>query len=121
MALLGVHKGAQTSDCPPQSPSRCLETARPALGRDPRPGEEDSGSQTDLLTPWHDGRAEIIPFQHMLALLGGKGISHEGSETGDLPSHGEKLRISTPAQVGPACVVREGTPWGPRCLERYTM
>ena len=37
-----------------------------------------SGSQIDLLTLWHDGRAEIIPFRYMPVLLGGKGISHVG-------------------------------------------
>jgi hypothetical protein len=29
-----------------------------------------------LLTPWYDGRAEIIPFRYLPVLLGGKGTSH---------------------------------------------
>ena len=41
-----------------------------------RPGAEVSGSQTNVLTPWYDGRAEIIPFRYLPALFGGKGISH---------------------------------------------
>jgi len=50
-----------------------------------------SRSQTDLLTPWHDGRAEIIPFRYLPDLLGGKGTSHVGWDTGDLPSQGNSF------------------------------
>jgi len=48
-ALAATHKRVQTVSGPPQSPIRSLEV---------------SLSQTDLLTPWHDGRAEIIPFRY---------------------------------------------------------
>ena len=58
-----------------------------------------SGSQTDLRTPWYDGRAEIIPFRYLLVLLGGKGTSHVGWDTSDLPSQGEKLRVSNPTRL----------------------
>jgi hypothetical protein len=85
----------QTSVCPSKSPSRSLEAARP-VGRDLRPWAKVSGSQTDLLTPSHDGRAEIIPFRYMPVLLGGKGISHVGWDTGDLPSQGEKYGYRNP-------------------------
>ena len=34
-------------------------------------GEEYFGISTDLLPPWHDGRAEIIPFRHLQVMLGG--------------------------------------------------
>ena len=44
--LAAKQKRAQTASGPPQSPIRSLEI---------------SGSQTDLLTPWYKGRAEIIP------------------------------------------------------------
>jgi hypothetical protein len=64
------------------------------VGRALLPGAEVSGFPTDLRTPRHDGRAEIIPFQNMPALLGGKGISYVGLDTGDLPSQGERLRVS---------------------------
>jgi hypothetical protein len=47
-----------------------------------------SGSQTDLLTPWYDGPAEIVPFWYLPVLLGGKRMSHVGWGTGDLPSQG---------------------------------
>ncbi len=40
-----------------------------------------------------DGWAEIIPFRYLPVLLGGKGTSHVGWDTGDLPSQGEKLRV----------------------------
>ena len=39
---------------------------------------EVSGSQTDPLTPWYNGRAGIIPFQYSPGLLRGKGTSHVG-------------------------------------------
>jgi hypothetical protein len=52
------------------------------------------GSQTDLLTPWYDGRAEIIPSRCLPVLLGGKGTSHVGWNTGDLTSQGKKKRVS---------------------------
>ena len=51
-----------------------------------RLGAKVSGSQNDLLTPWHDGRADIIPVRYLPVLLGGKSISHVGWDTGDLPS-----------------------------------
>jgi hypothetical protein len=44
--LAAKQKRTQTASGPPQSPIRSLEI---------------SGSQTDLLTPWYKGRAEIIP------------------------------------------------------------
>ena len=37
-------------------------------------------------SPWYDGRAEIIPFRYLPVLLGGKGTSHVGWYTGDLPA-----------------------------------
>ncbi|MFN9904485.1 MAG: hypothetical protein ACK55Z_38065, partial [bacterium] len=62
-----------------KSPSQPL--LRDGAGRAP-PWAEVSGSQTDLLTPWHDGRAEIIPFQYMPPLLGeGKGIRSKHRST----------------------------------------
>jgi len=73
------HKGAQTAIGPSQSPSRSLETARPvgrASALDLCPGAKVSGSKTDLLTPWYDGKAEIIPSRYLPVLLGGKGTSH---------------------------------------------
>ena len=63
-----------------------------------RPGAKVSGSQPDLLTPWYDGRAEIIPFRYLPVLLGGKGTSHVGWDTGGLPSQGKKLRASNPTR-----------------------
>jgi hypothetical protein len=51
-----------------------------------------------LLTPWYDGWAEIIPFRCLPVLLGGKGTSHVGWDTGDLPSQGKKLRASNPTR-----------------------
>ena len=68
------------------------------------PGAEVSGSQTDLLTPWYDGWAEIIPFRYLPVLLGGKGTSHLGWAMGDLPSQGENLRGSNPTR--PMCSPR---------------
>jgi hypothetical protein len=56
---VGKHKGAQTAIGPSQSPNRSLETVRPvgrASALDFCPGAKVSGSQTDLLTPWYDGR-----------------------------------------------------------------
>jgi hypothetical protein len=87
------HKGAQTA-----IGGTCL---RCGLGL----GAKVSGSQNDLLTPWYDGRAEIIPLRSYLpVLLGGKGTSHVGWDTGDLPSQGKKLRASNPTQ--PMCSPR---------------
>ncbi len=63
-----------------------------------RPGAKVLGSQTDLLNPWYEGRAEIVPFQYLPVLLGGKGTSHVGWDTGDLPSQGEKPRASNPTR-----------------------
>jgi hypothetical protein len=91
---VGKHKGEQTAIGPSQSPSRSLETAR-SVGR-VRPGAKVSGSQTDLLTPWYDGWAEIIPFRYLPVLLGGRGTSYVGWDTGDLPSHGENYGHRTP-------------------------
>jgi hypothetical protein len=45
----------------------------------PPPWAKVSGSQTDLLTPWYDGRAEIIPFRYLPVLLGGKGTLQVGA------------------------------------------
>jgi hypothetical protein len=101
---MGKHKGAQTAIgfLLSQSPSRSLETARPvgrASALDFCPGAKVSGSQTDLLIPWYDGWAEIIPFQYLPVLLGGKGTSNVSrGDTGDLPSRGKKLRTSTPRE-----------------------
>ena len=55
---------------------------------------EGSGSQTDPLTPWYNVRAGIIPFRYSPRLLGGKGTSHIGWETGELTSKGKKIRVS---------------------------
>ena len=110
---VGRHKGAQTAIGPSQSPNRSLETARPvgrASALDLCPGAEVSGSHTDLLTPWYDGWAEIIPFRYLSVLLGGKGTSHVGCDTGDMPSQGKQLRASNPP--GP-CVPHGGTPEAP--------
>jgi hypothetical protein len=98
VARRGGHRGAQTAIGPSQSPSRSLETAR--RGTCLRPGAKVSGSQTDLLTPLHDGRAEIIPFRYLPVLLGGQGTSHVGR----LPSRGKKLRGSNPTR--PMCSPR---------------
>ena len=109
----GRHKGAQTAISPSHSPSRSLETAR-TLGRacalDFCPGAKVSGSQTDLLTPWYDGWAEVFPFRYLPVLLGGKGTSHVGWDTGDLPYQGENYGHRTPP--GP-CVPHGGTPEAP--------
>ena len=94
---VGKPKGAQTAIGPSQSPSRSLETAR-SVGRASTLGRRFSGSQTDLLTPWYDWRAEIIPFQYLPVLLGRKGTSHVGWDTGDLPSNGKKLRAPNPTR-----------------------
>ena len=63
--LSATHKRAQTVSGPPQSPTRSLEV---------------SGSQTDLLTPWYKGLAEIIPFRYSPVLLGGQGTTERESE-----------------------------------------
>jgi hypothetical protein len=105
---VGKHKGAQTAIGPSPSPSRSLETARPvgrASALDLCPGAKVSGSQTDLLTPWCDRRAEIIPFGYLPVLFGGKGTSHVGWDTGDLPSQGKNYGHRTPP--GP-CVPHGG-------------
>jgi len=60
-------------------------TARAVRAYDGESGAKVLGSQTDLLTPLYDGRAEIIPFRYLPVLLGGKGTSHIGWDTGDLP------------------------------------
>jgi hypothetical protein len=39
---------------------------------------QHKGAQTDLLTPWYNGWAEIIPFRYLPVLLEGKGTSHVG-------------------------------------------
>jgi hypothetical protein len=74
-----THKRTETVSGPPQSQTRSLE---------------GSGSQTDPLTPWYNVRAGIIPFRYSPHLLGGKGTSHIGWETGELTSKGEKIRVS---------------------------
>jgi hypothetical protein len=63
-----------------------------------RPWAKVLGSQTDLLTPCYDGRAEIIPSRCLPVLLGGKGTSHVGWDTGDLTSQGKKIRLSNPTR-----------------------
>jgi len=95
----GGHRGAQISIGPSQSPSRSLETA--PRGTCLRPGAKVSGSQTDLVTPWYDGRAEIIPFQYLPVLLSGNGTSHAGWDTGDLSSQVKNYGHRTPP--GPCC------------------
>ena len=81
----------RTQGGPSQSPSRSLETslspARPR-GTCLRPGAKVSGSQTDLLPPWYDGRAEITGRYR-------KGTSHVGWGTGDLPSQEENYGYRT--------------------------
>jgi hypothetical protein len=62
-------------------------------------GAKVSGSQTDLLTPWYDGWAEIIPFRYLPVLLGGKGTSHVGWDTDDLPSQREREREEREREV----------------------
>jgi len=61
-----------------------------------RPGTKVSGSQPDLLTPCYDGLAEIIPFRYLPVLLGGKGTSRVGWDTGDLPSQGIESNPTRP-------------------------
>jgi hypothetical protein len=102
---VGRHKRAQTASGPSQSPSRSLETARPG-GTCLQPGAKVSGSPTDLLTPWYDGRAEIIPFQYLPVLPGGKGTSLVGWDTGNLPSQGKNYGYRTPPVP---CVPHGGT------------
>ena len=64
-----------------------------------RPGAKASGSRTDLLTPWHDGQAEITPFRYLPVLLGGKGTSHVRRET--VTSHPrEKNYVRSPPVPG---------------------
>jgi hypothetical protein len=52
------------------------------------------GIQPDPLTSWYNGRAGVIPFRYSPDLPGGKGTSHVGWDTGDLPSQGKKIRAS---------------------------
>ncbi len=90
-----------------------------------------SGYQTDLWTP--GGRAKIIPFRYMPALLRGQGISHVGCDTGDLPSQGKQLRVSSPTwpRLPSRAWCAEGllvlalaaprSPWGARSLESDTI
>jgi hypothetical protein len=78
------------------------------------PGAKVSGYQTDLLTPWYDGRAKIIPVRYLPMLLGGKGMSHVGRGTGDLPSQGTKLRVLNPAWARYPHVVAPVAPQCPR-------
>jgi hypothetical protein len=61
-----------------------------------------SGSQTDLLTPWHAGRAEIPPFNYIPPLLGGKWISNVGWDAGDLPNL-EKYATTLNKHKNPSC------------------
>ena len=86
-----THKRDQTVAGPPQSPPRSFE---------------GSGSQTDPQPPWYNRRAGIIPFRCSPDLLGGKGTSHVGWDTGGLPSRGKKYVNRTPP--GP-CVPHGGT------------
>jgi hypothetical protein len=55
-------------------------------------------AQTVSLTPWYNGRAGMIPFRYSPDLLGGKGTSHVGWDTGDLPSKGKQIRASNPTR-----------------------
>jgi hypothetical protein len=57
------------------------------------PQVEVSGSQTNLLTPWYDGRAEIIPFRYLPVLLGGNGMSHVGWALVTCHPRVKKLRV----------------------------
>jgi hypothetical protein len=59
---------------------------------------EGFGIPTRSPDPLYDGRAEIIPFRYLPVLLGGKGTSHVGWDTGGLPSQGKKLRASNPTR-----------------------
>ena len=96
--LPGSRRGAALTYLPLQdAPSR-----RRAPWDVPPPWAEVSGSQTDLLTPWHDGRAEIPPFHYMPQLLGGKGISHVGWDAGDLPNL-EKYATTLNKHKNPSC------------------
>jgi hypothetical protein len=81
---------------------------RRAPGDVPPPGAKVSGSQTDLRTPWHDVRAEIIPFQYLPVLLGWKETSLVGWDTGDMPSQEKEPRALKPP--GPFCPHRLSTP-----------
>jgi hypothetical protein len=100
VARLCVHKGAQTSICPSQSPSRSFEMARPvgrasALGlrrfRDPNPISGPHGTAR---------RADI----DICLFWAGTGTLLLGWDTGDLPSQGKKLRASNPTR--PLCSPR---------------
>jgi hypothetical protein len=51
VARICGHEGAQTPVCPSHSPNPSSETARPVGCA----SAKVAGSQTDLLTPWHDG------------------------------------------------------------------
>ena len=63
----------------------------------PPPWAKDSGSQIHLLTPWYDGRVEIIPFRCLPVFLAGKGTSHVGRDTGELPPRENNGFRSPPA------------------------
>jgi hypothetical protein len=93
VARLGGHKGAQTCISAPQSPSRSWR--RPPGGTCLRPCAKVWGSQTDLLTPWYDGRAKIIPFRPFR-----QASHHRGIPAGPL-----KLSFNLPDQIsaGPGC------------------
>jgi hypothetical protein len=56
-ARLCGNKGAQTSISPSQSPCRSADSRRRAPWDVPPPWAKVLGSQTELLTPWYDGRA----------------------------------------------------------------
>ena len=82
------------------------------MGRAFALGAKVSGSKTDLLTPWYDGRAEIIPFRYLPVLLGGKGTLHVGWDTGDLPPRAKNYGYRTQPVPGfPHCVA----PVAPQC------
>jgi hypothetical protein len=100
---VGKYNGAHTAIGPSQSPSCALATARPvgrASALDFCPGAKVSRSQTDLLI-----------FRYLPVLLGGKGMSLVGWDTGNLPSQGKNCGHRTPP--GP-CVPHGGTPEAPQ-------
>ena len=53
--------------------------------------------QADLITPWHDRWAKIVPFHYMPPLLGGKGTAHTwGCSMGYVPYTRRKLQYAFP-------------------------
>jgi hypothetical protein len=88
--------GGSAATCPSQSPSRSWRQRAP--WDMPPPWVKVSGSQPDLPTPGTTGGPRSFLEGIMPVLLGGKGTSHVGWDTGDLPSQGKKLRVSNPTR-----------------------